>query len=437
MKAKSVSLGNSVPKVIMMYQQAENIDGATALIAEQFDEYRTLKVTEENTKFLIRTKPAVILVALETAEDSVAYYGELVEQGKLDYPHYSILMCNNKQSALSFHCCLKGLFDNYFVYQPIYERYRLRLIVHYGLVCSAAKAHYLSKQEEYTSEVDEELAQLIEDASNCKNSLIQRINESEQHMMDAVAKIENESQVEQVDPISPKELMTALTENHLKPLLSVLENDIKSSLDQMISQMVNQKSNNQNQVSDLKTAAAQPVRQATQATALAAKSKEQQQLLGEQDTLAQDDEELADIGDKKGILNPPPIPKEKEETIENARKILVVEDNALYREMLVNVLTKEKFAVDQAMDGINALQKIKDDDFDLIIMDLFMPKLDGLNTTKKIRQFSGGKDVPVIALTGNKNKEIVKKWAAYGLKGYIMKPSTKEQILSSVARAVN
>jgi CheY-like chemotaxis protein len=69
-------------------------------------------------------------------------------------------------------------------------------------------------------------------------------------------------------------------------------------------------------------------------------------------------------------------------------------------------------------------------------MDLFMPNLDGLNATKQIRQLSQGIDIPVIALTGNKNKENVKKWAHYGLKGYIIKPSNREEILKTVKSAL-
>jgi CheY-like chemotaxis protein len=117
-------------------------------------------------------------------------------------------------------------------------------------------------------------------------------------------------------------------------------------------------------------------------------------------------------------------------------KILVVEDNALYRDMLVSVLLKENLDVDTAQDGLEALQKIKEHHFDLIIMDLFMPNMDGLKATKKIHQISGGRDIPVVALTGNKNKELILKWASFGLKGYLIKPSTKEEILLVVYKVL-
>lgn len=142
---------------------------------------------------------------------------------------------------------------------------------------------------------------------------------------------------------------------------------------------------------------------------------------------------------RKGLITHVASMKKSEDEIETAKdvlthSILVVEDNKLYRDMISSVLSKENYHVDEAEDGLCALDKIKKSHYDLILMDLFMPNLDGLNATKKIRQLSGGIDTPVIALTGNKNKELVKKWANYGLKGYIIKPSTKSEILSVVKK---
>ena len=59
-----------------------------------------------------------------------------------------------------------------------------------------------------------------------------------------------------------------------------------------------------------------------------------------------------------------------------------------------------------------------------------------LNTTKRIQQLNEGKDLPVIALTGNKRKDLVKKWVSFGLKGYLMKPSNKKDILEAVNKAL-
>jgi CheY-like chemotaxis protein len=111
------------------------------------------------------------------------------------------------------------------------------------------------------------------------------------------------------------------------------------------------------------------------------------------------------------------------------RTILIVEDNQIYREMISSILQKEGFVIDEAEDGLKAINKIKENEYTLIIMDLFMPNLDGLNTTRHIIKLKNGNKTPIIALSGNKRKELVQKWASHGLYGYIMKPSTKSEIL--------
>lgn len=406
------------PKVVMLMDNEENIAGAANIIAEQIEEYRTILFDDKSAKYLAMTKPGVLLIALNNVEKSVKVYGELVESGIVNYPHNSIILCNNKESGLAFRCCIKGLFDNYFVYQPLYERFRLKMIVHSALQNTQLSADYAGIQEEQLEQVDEEFNQLIEESSQCKNKLLQQIENSREEIRQVSEKIEQSQQ--NVD-VSPQEILRGITEEHLKPLLNSLENDIKSNLGSMISQLVNQQ---------------QSQKKHTKASVeLTTPKRADHQSLYQNVSNAEkaDEVENKPQASKKGILQDPI----KKAVLNNdSGRILVVEDNQLYRDMLVNVLSKEKYTVDEVSDGLKAIRKIKDSDYDLIIMDLFMPNLDGLNATKQIRNVSGGKDIPVIALTGNKNKEIVRKWAAYGLKGYIMKPSTREEILAAVSRCV-
>ena len=64
-----------------------------------------------------------------------------------------------------------------------------------------------------------------------------------------------------------------------------------------------------------------------------------------------------------------------------------------------------------------------------------MPSLDGYNTTKYIRNIQGYEKLPIIALTGNKDKEMIRKWAEQGLNGYIVKPATKFAILDALKKS--
>ena len=414
MKAKPNNIASRHPQVVMIYEDEEDVHGAVEILSSQFDEYRTIPMDKDTSKFLQMTTPAVILFALKSVAKCIEYYSNLVESGKLSHPHHSVLLCSNKESAVAFRCCIKDLFDNYFVYQPLYEKYRLVMIVHNGLTRAALDSKVSKYNEENFEEIDEQLAQLIDESSECKKQLLNKV---EQSRADIKKVTENYQQQPELQQLSTEQLLEEVTQNHVKPLLSILENDIKSGLDSMISQLIEAKTSAKAQ--ETKSKGLITHRPNLKKRAPSEASEEIHEVVTEAASKQADALEL-------------PLAETSPEKTRN--KILVVEDNALYRDMLVNVLNKENFDIEEAEDGLCALKKIKQFEFDLIIMDLFMPKLDGLNVTKKIRQASGGKDIPVIALTGNKNKELIRKWAAYGLKGYIIKPSNKEEILSSVSK---
>lgn len=66
-------------------------------------------------------------------------------------------------------------------------------------------------------------------------------------------------------------------------------------------------------------------------------------------------------------------------------KILVVEDDDFLREVYVETLTDEGYTIDMAIDGEEGMQKIKQGGYDLVLLDIILPKIDGLNAVKKIR----------------------------------------------------
>ncbi|AQS39705.1 Response regulator receiver domain protein [Shewanella psychrophila] len=387
------------PKVIMIYENEDDILGAASIIADQVDEYRTVMLNSEIGDKIQIIKPSVLLFALANVQRSIELYTKLINDLHVDYPHYGILLCKNRESGVAFRCCIKGLFDNYFVYQPLYEKFRLKMIVHNGLQISQSVEQYKGFNEEQFEFIGEELTALIDAGGECKQSLLDSISKCKQQMKKAEASLIEENKRAN---ISSKALIEKMNKTHIEPLLAELESNIKIGLDGMLQQLL--------------------------AKQLGLKDLENRSL------------EMSSIKalDPQMILEAlSPEASLSEETIEitdNAKRILVVEDNQIYREMLVKVLTKEAYRVDEAADGLSALTKIRNNQYSLILMDLFMPNLDGINTTKQIKTINGGEEVPVIALTGNKNKELIKKWAEQGLQGYILKPSSKHEILDAVSR---
>lgn len=418
MKNKISSIGTRNPVIVLIHDDNEDLTGAIAILTHHTNEYKTLPMGDETISYLQQTQPKVILFALSNADQSIEYYSNLIEENKLQYSHQAILMCRNKESNMAFKCCLKGLFDNYFVYQPLYEKYRLLMIIQNALNHTMSTEAIFKYYDEKIEEIDEELESLIEDSSQVKKDLLARVEQSKKE----VENLSNQT-FEGAD-LDKGALLAAIADKHVKPLLNLLEDDIHQSIDNIIKQLLNQK---------LSTA---PRVGSNHALYQQAKTENVGRIQSPttSSTIDEDDElPEIEVPQGKGLLD-----LYNYQNTQNKKQlhILVVEDNAIYRDMLTGILQKNDFKVSGAEDGLFALEMIKRTSFDLIIMDLYMPKLDGLNTTKKIRELSGGKDVPVIALTGNKNKENVKKWLNYGLKGYIIKPSSTEAILETVQNAL-
>jgi len=435
------SMGTRHPVIVLIHDNEEDLSGAIGILTHHTNEYKTIPLNDDTVNYLQQTSPKVILFALSTVDLSIEYYSNLIEEGELGYAHQAILLCKNKESGVAFQCCLKGLFDNYFVFQPLYEKYRLLMIVQNSLDHILSTDEIFKFYDEKIEEIDDELESLIEDSCQVKQDLLDRFQQSKKD-------VENLSeQIIDTKNVDKGALLSAITNDHVKPLLSMLEGDIQQSIDNIITQLMTQKASAIASMIDKQQFLKQgntpnstedndelpPIEQ-THATN---SNTELEETEDENDELppTKDDgpKGLLDLYAHKTTVPPK---KSQLEDKPKTTKILVVEDNAIYREMLINVLNKHKYDVHGAEDGLFALDMIKREQFDLIIMDLYMPKLDGLNTTKKIRELSDGKDVPVIALTGNKNKENVKKWLNYGLKGYILKPSSTEAILDAVNGAL-
>ncbi len=106
------------------------------------------------------------------------------------------------------------------------------------------------------------------------------------------------------------------------------------------------------------------------------------------------------------------------------KKIMVVEDEAVMRQSLVDILTREGFTVVQAEDGERAFQVALAEKPDLILLDILMPKCNGLEVMKKIRETDWGKTIKIFLITNVKpDDKVVVDISLYEPSHYLMKPS--------------
>lgn len=114
-------------------------------------------------------------------------------------------------------------------------------------------------------------------------------------------------------------------------------------------------------------------------------------------------------------------------------RVLVVDDVQANRDLTRAFIERAGYAVDTAGSGAEALGRVSELSYDLVLMDIQMPGMDGLATTRAIRELEGeGRRVPVIALTANVSPDQLESYAQAGIDGHLSKPFRRAQLLALV-----
>jgi len=121
------------------------------------------------------------------------------------------------------------------------------------------------------------------------------------------------------------------------------------------------------------------------------------------------------------------------------KKILLIDDDKLILITLKRLLTREGYIVTAALSGQAALRKVEDDDFDLVISDIRMPQMDGIETVKKIRELiaqKGETPIPEIFITAYAKEDIYQQAKELNAAGYIEKPFDVKTLRDSVKKLI-
>jgi DNA-binding response OmpR family regulator len=120
-----------------------------------------------------------------------------------------------------------------------------------------------------------------------------------------------------------------------------------------------------------------------------------------------------------------------------AYKILIVDDETDIVEMLKSGLSREGYTVSVAYDGEEALAKVKADDPDIILLDLIMPKLNGFEVLKEIREKYQERWRPVIIISAKADLDSTRKCYQLEADHYLIKPCSLENILHGIKTMVS
>lgn len=119
----------------------------------------------------------------------------------------------------------------------------------------------------------------------------------------------------------------------------------------------------------------------------------------------------------------------------STKRILVIEDEETLRDLYVQILKQEGYEVDSAIDGDEGYKKIAKNNIDLILLDIILPKMDGLQILEKLKQEGIKITATIVLLTNLSQDLVISKALEYGVHGYMVKSDfTPDGVVAEVKR---
>lgn len=118
-------------------------------------------------------------------------------------------------------------------------------------------------------------------------------------------------------------------------------------------------------------------------------------------------------------------------------KILVAEDDLDIRELVVLALQFHGHQVTSAADGVQAVEKAQEDAFDLILMDVRMPRMTGYEACRQLREMETTRDIPIIFLSAKGQESEIQAGMDAGATQYILKPFAPDVLARKISEVLN
>ncbi len=116
----------------------------------------------------------------------------------------------------------------------------------------------------------------------------------------------------------------------------------------------------------------------------------------------------------------------------DTRKILVADDDPNIVELIDETLSQYNYNIIKADNGYSAVYKAKEENPGLIILDLILPRMDGVKTCERLKESSITKNIPILILSGNTKKETIIQLLKLGIKNYLAKPFDVSELIKRV-----
>lgn len=118
-----------------------------------------------------------------------------------------------------------------------------------------------------------------------------------------------------------------------------------------------------------------------------------------------------------------------------SKKIIVAEDSSVIQNLTKKILTQLSYEISSVKNGQQVLDLLEKDDYNMVLLDIHMPVMDGMECAKQIRSMSGSnQNIPIVAITGNANNYTMEDFDKAGINAYIPKPLNYDSVVEMVKK---
>ncbi len=343
----------------------------------------------EGLRLFNENHPSVLVFAFQTTEKAEHFYLSLYRHNDQMHsvPHQTLLLCKSNESSKAYQLCKSGTFDDYVADRPLYDPYRLRL--------SVVQALNRRSQERYSYLLDDQIEKITGRLHEFDHFISDKLKSGGGQHQEAIHTFQQ------------------FTQNLATGLKQLEENLIRENAGETL-----QATDKQNLMHQFDQFHKDNLQSGSQ--------KVVEQLNKTGDWLEELDHGYQDCVDT--------IQQENEAM--QSKQIMLVDDDEFYRDTLTTMFQEAGIHVQAVGDGRAALMKLQHSKPGLILLDYKMPGIDGIATLKQIRMNPDTRSIPVIMLTGISAREIVDKSLRAGATDFIVKPGSRNTILSKIDRAL-
>ncbi len=395
MKAESAA-GKPAEARATILVASDNLGDASLvkkLLAPEFDQVFVSTNPDLAVEDFERHTPDVLVLAFDTLEKSERHYLGLYRLSSKIHlrPHRTVILCNKDDVGQAYEACKKKYFDDYILFWPMTnDAPRLLMSVHHALRDLNAVGASGPSAAEFAVQARRlaELGNMLDQQMAWGSQRIEAVNRSMEQAGQEIGAA--------LDGFSRKLAQGKLPDVPRIKNVAGLEHEIKRLKEEEIGQ-------------HLRTASesVQPIQQWADELRKACEPH------------IESVHALSALADRVRPL------------------VLVVDDDPFQRQIAGKLLEKEKYRLVFAGSGFEALNIIRKTQPDLILMDVKMPNMNGIETTRRLKTIPQFASVPVIMVTGNSEGATVRDSLKAGAVNFVVKPYDSDTLLAKVAQALS